>query len=120
MKVKVALKFRGREMAHTNVGFDVINKFITEISPFGHPDFPPKLIGRGINVMISPLPRNKRAKNPRQLADGTVPANTAKTHVPDEPDEDDGEPPAVMVSNGPDKPPDGFANNPFTSLDIKG
>jgi translation initiation factor IF-3 len=130
MKVKVALKFRGREMAHTNVGFDVINKFITEITPFGHPDFPPKLIGRGINVMISPLPRNKRAKNPRQLADGTVPVNTAKTHVPDEPDEE--EPPAVTVSNGPDKPSpvvvvsntpdkpaDGFANNPFTSLDIK-
>jgi translation initiation factor IF-3 len=64
MKVKVALKFRGREMAHTDVGFQVIKKFLEEIAPFGHPDFPPKLIGRGINVMISPLPRNKRAKNP--------------------------------------------------------
>ncbi|HVV01906.1 MAG TPA: translation initiation factor IF-3 [Verrucomicrobiae bacterium] len=65
MKVKVTLKFRGREMAHTEVGFQVINKFLTEITPYGHPDFPPKLIGRGINVMLSPLPRNKRAKNPR-------------------------------------------------------
>lgn len=64
MKVKIALKFRGREMAHTEVGFAVINKFLADIAPFGHPDFPPKLIGRGINVMISPLPRNKRAKNP--------------------------------------------------------
>jgi translation initiation factor IF-3 len=67
MKVKVALKFRGREMAHTDVGFQVIKKFIEEIAPFGHPDFPPKLIGRGINVMISPLPRNKRAKNPHMI-----------------------------------------------------
>jgi translation initiation factor IF-3 len=65
MKVKIALKFRGREMAHTEVGFAVINKFLADIAPYGHPDFPPKLIGRGINVMISPLPRNKRAKNPR-------------------------------------------------------
>jgi len=64
MKVKIALKFRGREMAHTEVGFAVINKFLADIAPYGHPDFPPKLIGRGINVMISPLPRNKRAKNP--------------------------------------------------------
>ena len=64
MKVKVALKFRGREMAHTEFGFQVINKFLAEIAPYGHPDFDPKLIGRGINVMISPLPRNKRAKNP--------------------------------------------------------
>jgi len=65
MKVKIALKFRGREMAHTEVGFAVINKFLADIAPYGHADFPPKLIGRGINVMISPLPRNKRAKNPR-------------------------------------------------------
>ncbi len=65
MKVKIALKFRGREMAHTEVGFQVINKFLADIAPYGHPDFSPKLIGKGINVMISPLPRNKRAKNPR-------------------------------------------------------
>lgn len=66
MKVKVALKFRGREMAHTEFGFQVINKFIENIAPWGHPDFQPKLIGRNINLMISPLPRNKRAKNPNE------------------------------------------------------
>jgi len=66
MKVKIALKFRGREMAHTEFGFQVINKFLQEVAPYGHPDFQAKLIGRGINVMISPLPRNKRAKSPRQ------------------------------------------------------
>ena len=70
MKVKIALKFRGREMAHTEVGFQVINKFLADIAPYGHPDFSPKLIGKGINVMISPLPRNKRAKNPRAAAEG--------------------------------------------------
>jgi len=66
MKVKVALKFRGRENAHTEVGFAVIKKFITDISPYGQPDFQPKLVGKAINLMISPLPRNKRAKNPHQ------------------------------------------------------
>src|SRR5262245_56794741 len=74
MKVKVTLKFRGREMAHTEFGFQVVQKFLSEIAPDGHPDFDPKLIGRGINVMISPLPRNKRAKHPRQLEAGEVPA----------------------------------------------
>ena len=64
MKVKVALKFRGRENAHTEVGFEVIKKFITDIAPYGQPDFQPKLVGKAINLMISPLPRNKRAKNP--------------------------------------------------------
>lgn len=66
MKVKVTLRFRGREMAHKEVGFQVVGKFIKDIEAFGHPDAPPKLVGRGLIVMMSPLPRNKRAKNPRQ------------------------------------------------------
>lgn len=66
MKVKVVLKFRGREMAHTEFGFQLIKKFIEDITPYGHPDAPPKMLGRAINLMISPLPRAKRAKNPRE------------------------------------------------------
>lgn len=66
MKVKLNLRFRGREMAHTEIGFNVIKKFVADVATWGHPDFQPKLIGRGINLMISPLPRNKRAKNPRE------------------------------------------------------
>jgi translation initiation factor IF-3 len=66
MKVKVTLRFRGREMAHKEYGFQVVQKFIKEVAAWGHPDADPKLIGRGIVVMLSPLPRNKRAKNPRQ------------------------------------------------------
>jgi translation initiation factor IF-3 len=82
MKVKIALKFRGREMAHTEVGFAVINKFLADIAPYGHPDFAPKLIGRGINVMISPLPRNKRGKNPNQKENGHAPAAEKNHHEP--------------------------------------
>ena len=63
MKVKVTLRFRGREMAHQEFGFKKVQTFIKDLTPFGHPDAAPKLIGKGINVMLSPLPRNKRAKN---------------------------------------------------------
>jgi translation initiation factor IF-3 len=77
MKVKVALKFRGREMAHTEFGFQVINKFIESVAPWGHPDFQPKLIGRNINLMVSPLPRNKRAKHPNE-AEGAAPKPPGK------------------------------------------
>lgn len=66
MKVKATLRFRGREMAHTEIGKEVMNKFLERLAPWGHPDFPPKLIGKSINVMISPLPKNKRAKNPKE------------------------------------------------------
>lgn len=70
MKVKIVLKFRGREMAHTEFGFQLIKKFLADVEPYGHPDSPPKLLGRAINVMLSPLPRNKRAKNPREGQEG--------------------------------------------------
>jgi translation initiation factor IF-3 len=76
MKVKITLKFKGREMAHTEYGFQVVQKFLKEAAPYGTPDAPPKLIGRGINVMLSPLPRNKRAKNPRQLEEEQEPEDT--------------------------------------------
>src|SRR5207249_4729772 len=59
MKVKVTLRFRGREMAHQEFGFQVVQRLLKEVTPYGHPDAAPKLIGRGINVMLSPLPRNK-------------------------------------------------------------
>src|SRR5271156_5430889 len=46
MKVKVTLKFRGREMAHTEFGFQLIEKFLKDITPYGHPDSTAKLVGR--------------------------------------------------------------------------
>jgi translation initiation factor IF-3 len=129
MKVKVALKFRGREMAHTEVGFEVINKFIELIAPYGHPDFAPKLVGRAINLMISPLPRNKRAKNPRAVEEEAektgqppVPQPPAKNHHHEKPPAP--KPahahasPKAKIPVG-DQPQSGGLNNPFARLELK-
>jgi translation initiation factor IF-3 len=102
-------------MAHTEVGFAVINKFLTDIALYGHPDFPPKLIGRGINVMISPLPRNKRGKNPNQKDNGQVTA-AEKIHP-------ENFAPVPIKKPKPDsiasKPvPAAFGNSPFAKLDL--
>lgn len=59
-KVKIKLKFRGREMAHTEVGFEIVKKAIQELELIGHPDSEARLNGRNIIVMLSPLPANKR------------------------------------------------------------
>lgn len=106
MKVKVVLKFRGREMAHTEFGFQVINKFLTDIAPYGHPDFQPKLIGRSVTLMISPLPRNKRAKNPRQDESGTAePVVNSSAPAP-----------TMKPPSSPPKP--AFTNNPFDQIKL--
>ena len=59
-KVKMRLKFRGREMAHTELGFDLMKRAVADLAGMGHPDAAPKLIGRNIHVMLTPLPVNKR------------------------------------------------------------
>lgn len=59
-KVKLRLKFRGREMAHTEIGFDVMKRAVAELAGMGSADADPKLIGRNIHVMLTPLPVNKR------------------------------------------------------------
>jgi len=67
MKVRVKLRFRGRQKAHKEVGFEVVNKFVREVAAYGQADSPPKMLGdRDLNVVLSPLPRNKRARNPRE------------------------------------------------------
>lgn len=122
MKVKVALKFRGREMAHTEIGFEVVNKFLAEIAPFGHPDFTPKLVGRAINLMITPLPRNKRAKNPRLEEDeGAEPGQPAShPEQKSKPAHAPAHHQPVKIEKPADTAPDGnFNNNPFSGLELK-
>jgi translation initiation factor IF-3 len=75
MKVRVKLRFRGRQKAHKEIGYQVVNKFVKEVALYGQADSPPKMLGdRDLNVLISPLPRQKRAKNPR---DGMTPKPAA-------------------------------------------
>jgi translation initiation factor IF-3 len=115
MKVKITLKFRGREMAHTEFGFQVINKFLAEVAPFGHPDFQAKLIGRGINVMISPLPRNKRAKNPRQ------PEADDHSQIPRSHSDANHENTSVQIEKpvkAVNQNSSNFGNNPFAQLEV--
>ena len=118
MKVKVTLKFRGREMAHTEFGFQVVQKFLAEIGAYGHQDFEPKLIGRGINVMITPLPRNKRARSPHH-AEGTEPPALSPVHVeaPHQPAPVRAERERQLPAEGPKS--GGFSNNPFAQLEVK-
>ena len=118
MKVKATLKFRGREMAHTEFGFQVVQKFLADLAAYGQPDFEPKLVGRGIVVMITPLPRNKRAKaqQPAEggggVPSGPQPRLESKPKAAPVPIERPARPQPVESQS------DGFVNNPFAQLEI--
>jgi translation initiation factor IF-3 len=83
LKVRIKLRFRGRQKAHKQVGFDVVNKFVKDIAAYGQADSPPKMLGdRDLNVVLSPLPRAKRAKNPREAAAPPAPPKPTEKDKP--------------------------------------
>ena len=112
MKVKVALKFRGREMAHQEIGFQQIQKFTQALAPYGHPDNQARVVGRGIIVMFSPLPRNKRAKNPNEAAPGGPPS----AHSERKPRPDASSSQGDIAAQGASAPD--FQNNPFAPVEV--
>ena len=61
-KVKVQLQFRGRQMAHQDLGMAVVLRVKEDLATMGHVDMEPKLVGRAINMVLSPLPANKRKR----------------------------------------------------------
>ena len=54
-KVRVVLSFKGREMSRTEIGAEIIGKFIETCSEFGTTDKVPTLEGRRMSVIISPI-----------------------------------------------------------------
>ena len=55
-KVKVSIRFRGREMAHTSLGIDVEQRFAQALEGKAVVDKQPKLEGRSMMMFLSPSP----------------------------------------------------------------
>lgn len=53
-KVKVSLRFRGRERDYTSKGYDVMNRFAEEVSEVGVVEKKPKFEGRSLTMFLAP------------------------------------------------------------------
>ena len=56
-KVKVTLRFRGREMAHQNLGRELLERVAEDIKELGKVENMPKMEGRQMTMMVGPLPK---------------------------------------------------------------
>ena len=54
-KVKVVLRFKGREMTHQDIGREVIARFMEACSAEGSNDKAPSLDGRFMSVVLAPV-----------------------------------------------------------------
>ena len=53
-KVKVTMRFRGREMAHTELGFDLLQKVKADTEEVAKVEFEPKMEGRQMIMILAP------------------------------------------------------------------
>lgn len=59
-KVKVTLLFRIRELEHPEYGFEAVQRLVDAVSHIGILDSKPKMMGRTITAMLSPVAQAKR------------------------------------------------------------
>ena len=53
-KVKITLRFRGREMAHQELGRELFERVAADIEGFGKIEYIPNMDGRQMTMMIGP------------------------------------------------------------------
>ena len=54
-KVKFTVRFKGREMQHTHLGNELMNRIINDTATLGKVEVPPKFEGKQIIMIIQPL-----------------------------------------------------------------
>jgi translation initiation factor IF-3 len=61
-RVKAVVQFRGREIAHTDLGKKLLLRFAEDLREFGSVEGQPKLEGRNAHVLISPVKTMEKPK----------------------------------------------------------
>ena len=60
-RVKIALFFRGRENAHKDRGFDLMNRVLGDVRELGVVEQAPKLMGKNIQMVVMPNIKTRQA-----------------------------------------------------------
>ena len=62
-KVRFVLQFKGRENAHKELGFVMLKRIIEDLKSMAGVDQPPRLSGRAVAMILSPLPAHQRKRH---------------------------------------------------------
>jgi translation initiation factor IF-3 len=67
-RVKLTVTFRGRELAHSEMGHKLLERIVTELSDVGQIETSPRMEGRAMIAVM--VPRSNRAKAPETASTG--------------------------------------------------
>jgi translation initiation factor IF-3 len=80
-KVKASLRFRGRQMAHRDLGYGIINRLIQDIGEAGVVEFMPRMEGTILHAILAPSKKQEQLK-PKPAAVPQPPAAAAPVPLP--------------------------------------
>jgi translation initiation factor IF-3 len=78
-KVKASLRFRGRQMAHRDLGYNIINKLIQDIGEVGVVEFMPRMEGTILHAILAPSKKQEPVK-PKPAAPPVAAAPAPQAH----------------------------------------
>lgn len=90
-KVRIQLQFRGRENAHREIGFEVMEKVKVDLAGMSQVDMNPKLAGRAISMVLSPIAPEKRERKFMLSHGELIHEDEARDHEFDDDEHDDDE-----------------------------
>ena len=70
-KVKASLRFRGRQMTHRELGYNIINRLIQDIGDAGIVEFMPRMEGTILHAILAPS--KKEAPKPKPVPQAAAP-----------------------------------------------
>ncbi len=79
-KVKASLRFKGRQMAHRDLGYKIINRLIMDIGEAGTVEFMPRMEGTTLHAIIAPAKKAEVQMPPK--AEGAAKPVAAAAPVP--------------------------------------
>ena len=77
-KVKASLRFRGRQMAHRELGYAIINRLIQDIGDNGIVEFMPRMEGTILHAILAPSKKQEQVVKPKPPAPAQAPTPTAQ------------------------------------------
>jgi translation initiation factor IF-3 len=80
-KVKASLRFKGRQMAHRDLGYKIINRLITDVGDAGLVEFMPRMEGTTLHAIIAPSKKAEAAPK-KPAAPTEAKTATAATAAP--------------------------------------
>jgi len=77
-RVKAVVQFRGREIAHTDLGRKLLNRFAEDLTAYGAVDGSARMEGRNAHILISPVKTQVPAKPATKSAHPETPSAPAQ------------------------------------------